>query len=80
MTIRSTAIYNAKAAFAFMQMRGVRRDLVRFHTLNGARYSFTDPASGFQVILKHAADYAMGGAVDAALTKQANQIKGTKTC
>lgn len=71
-TPRNRAIYFAKQAFALMQMRGLSAGLIRLDTEDGARWSFTHDESGFVVILKHAADHARGGAVDAARTKAAN--------
>lgn len=71
-TPRNRAIYFAKQAFALMQMRGLSAGLIRLDTEDGARWSFTHDESGFVVILKHAADHAHGGAVDAARTKAAN--------
>lgn len=71
-TPRNRAIYFAKQAFALMQMRGLSAGLIRLDTEDGARWSFTHDESGFVVILKHAADHAHGGAVDAARTRDAN--------
>lgn len=71
-TPRNRAIYFAKQAFALMQMRGLSAGLIRLDTEDGARWSFTHDESGFVVILKHAADHAHGGAVDAARTREAN--------
>ena len=71
-TPRNRAIYFAKQAFALMQMRGLSAGLIRLETEDGARWSFTHDESGFVVILKHAANHAHGGAVDAARTKTAN--------
>mgnify|MGYP003629453991 CR=1 FL=1 len=77
MTLRSTAIYHAKAAFSLMGMTG-RQDsnLSRLTTGESARWRFDYTApngAAFVVILRHAADYReRGGAVDATATKAAN--------
>lgn len=76
-TPRNRAIYKAKQDFAIMRTHGRPGGLIRLDTEDGARWSFTDPDSGFVVILKHAADYReLGGAVDAARTKAANAKRG----
>jgi|AACY02.17.fsa_nt_gi hypothetical protein len=76
MTLRSTAIYHAKAAFSLMTLRGLGSALVRFETDHGVRYRFEyEDADGarFVVILRRASDYREhGGAVDASMTKAAN--------
>lgn len=71
-TPRDRAIYFAKQAFALMQMRGLSAGLIRLDTEDGARWSFTHDESGYIVILKHAANHAHGGAVDAKRTQLAN--------
>lgn len=56
-----------------MRTHGRPGGLIRLDTEDGARWSYTDSESGFVVILKHAADYReLGGAVDAARTRDAN--------
>ena len=72
-TPRNRAIYKAKQDFAIMRTHGRPGGLIRLDTEDGARWSYTDSESGFVVILKHAADYReLGGAVDAARTRDAN--------
>lgn len=72
-TPRNRAIYKAKQDFATMRTHGRPGGLIRLDTEDGARWSYTDSESGFVVILKHAADYReLGGAVDAARTRDAN--------
>lgn len=74
-TIRDTAIYFAKQAFSNMQMTGHWSPRLTRHEQAGCyRYWHTGKQGDeYVVVLRHAADGSLGGAVDAKLTKEANR-------
>ena len=72
MTDRSTAIYFAKQAYSLLTMRGIRGTLKNFRAGPFNGYLF-EHANGYKVVIGRAADCVLDGAVNASLTKRANE-------
>ncbi len=71
MTIRSNAIYHARAAFSHLQRCGDAIALTEFETPDGPRWRYVDAETGYPVIMRHAAGGGLGGCVDEVRTREA---------